>query len=94
MTMSLTLYVQGVFLVKVGCIFVIGMLGDVVLVGQERANTPQLQDTLAAVHDCQLILAHKLPAQLLVIQTVGGLGIFSFSGFVLAAVCAATLPAA
>ena len=55
-----TLYVQGVFLVKVGCIFVIGMLGDVVLVGQERANTPQLQDTLAAVHDCQLILAHQL----------------------------------
>lgn len=59
-----TLYVQGVFLVKVGCIFVIGMFGDVVLVGQERADAPQLQDTLAAVHDCQLVYAHKLFATL------------------------------
>ena len=55
-----TLYVQGVFLVKVGCIFVIWVLGDVVLVGQKRANAPQLQNALAAVHNRQLVLAHQL----------------------------------
>ena len=55
-----TLYVQGVFLVKVGCIFVIWVLGDVVLVGQKRANAPQLQNALAAVHNRQLVLDHQL----------------------------------
>ena len=36
------------------------MLGDVVLVREERPHTAQLEDTLAAVHDGQFILAHKL----------------------------------
>ena len=36
------------------------MLGDVVLVREERPHTAQLEDALAAVHNGQFILAHKL----------------------------------
>ena len=36
------------------------MFGDVVLVREERPHTTQLENTLAAVHDGQFILAHKL----------------------------------
>ena len=52
--------VKGVFRVGVSGVLVVGVLGDVVLVRQKRAHTTQLQDALAAVHDGQLILAHKL----------------------------------
>ena len=55
-----TLYVQFVSLVKIGCVLIVGVLGDVVFVGQKWANPSELKDTLAAVHDSQLILAHKL----------------------------------
>lgn len=52
--------VKGVLGVRVGGVRVIGMLGDVVLVREERPHTTQLEDALAAVHDSQFILAHKL----------------------------------
>lgn len=52
--------VKGVFGVRIGCEFEVGVFGDVVLVRQKRTNTTQLEDALAAVHDGQLILAHKL----------------------------------
>ena len=48
------------------------MLGDVVLVREERPHTAQLEDALAAVHDSQFILAHKLFAELLIVERVGG----------------------
>ena len=48
------------------------MLGDVVLVREERPHTAQLEDALAAVHNGQFILAHKLFAELLVVERVGG----------------------
>ena len=48
------------------------MFGDIVLVRKERPHTTQLEDTLAAVHDGQFILAHKLFAELLVVERVGG----------------------
>ena len=52
--------VKGVLGVRVGSVWVIGVLGDVVLVREERPHTTQLEDTLASVHDSQFILAHKL----------------------------------
>ena len=54
------LNVKGVFGVRIGCELKIGVLGDVVLVRKERPHTTQLEDTLAAVHDGQFVLAHKL----------------------------------
>lgn len=54
--------VEGIFLVVVRKVLVTGMLCDVVLVGEERPHAPKLQDTLAAVHDGDLILRHQLLA--------------------------------
>ena len=42
-------------------VFVIGVFGDVVLVGQERTNAAELEDAIAAVHDSKLILGHQIP---------------------------------
>ena len=65
------LEVKGVLGVRVGGVRVIRALGDVVLVREERPHTAQLKDTLAAVHDSQFILAHKLFAELLVVKRMG-----------------------
>ena len=51
--------IEGVLGVIVGGVLVVRVLGQVVLVAQKRAHTPQLQDALAAVQNCQLIPAHK-----------------------------------
>ena len=64
--------VKGVLGVRVGSVWVIGVLGDVVLVREERPYTTQLENALSAVHDSQFILAHKLFAELLVVERVGG----------------------
>ncbi len=37
-----------------------GVLRQVVLVAEKRAHAPKLQDTLAAVHDRDLVLGHQL----------------------------------
>ena len=52
--------VKSVLFVCVGCVFEIGVLGDVVLIRKERTHTAQLEDTLAAIHNSKLILAHQL----------------------------------
>ena len=40
--------------------FCIRVLRQVVLVREERAHTPQHEDTLASVHHCQFVLCHQL----------------------------------
>ena len=74
-----TFYVQFVPLVIIGCVFVVRMLGDIVLVRQEGSNTSKLQDAFASVHNCQFILAHQILTQLLIVQTVGYLTATAFA---------------
>lgn len=50
--------------VIVGGVLVVRVLGQVVLVAQKRAHTPQLQDALAAIQHRQFIPAHKFFATL------------------------------
>ena len=52
--------VKEVFLVVVAGQLVIGVLGQVILIREERPHTAQLQDAFAAVHDGQLIPTHEL----------------------------------
>ena len=52
--------VEGQFLVIIGCVFVVRVLGQIIFVGQEGPDTSQLQDALAAIQDGQLIPAHEL----------------------------------
>ena len=52
--------VKHIFLVVVPCQLIVGVLCQVILVGQKRPDAPQLQDALAAVHDSQFVPAHKL----------------------------------
>ena len=49
------------------------MLCQVVLVAEKRAHAPKLQDTLAAVHDRDLVLGHQLLSQFLITEAVRGL---------------------
>ena len=48
--------IEGVFGVVVRGQLVVGVLGQVVLVAQKRAHTPQLQNALAAVQHRQQLL--------------------------------------
>ena len=64
--------VKEVLLVVVAGQLVIGMLGQVVLIREERPHTPQLQDALSAIHDGQLIPAHEFVTRLLVRCAVAG----------------------
>ena len=41
-------------------IFVAGMLGYIKLVAEKRPYPSKLQDTLASVHHCDLVLGHQL----------------------------------
>ena len=52
--------VKSVLIIRVGSVLEIGVLGDVVLIRKERTHTAQLEDTLAAIHNSKLILAHQL----------------------------------
>ena len=52
--------VKGVFLVVIRRVLVIGVLGDIVFVRQERPDASELQDALASIHDSQLVPAHQL----------------------------------
>lgn len=74
--------VKGVLQVGVGGVLVVGVLGDVVLVRQERPHPAQLEDALAAVHDGQLILAHQRLPQFLIVERVGSLPPTAFAGVV------------
>lgn len=55
-----TLYVKDVFLVIIRCVAVEGMLGEIIFVGQKRADAAKLQDALAAIQHGKLIHAHQL----------------------------------
>ena len=70
------------FLGSASAVYGNGVLGDVVLVREERPHTAQLEDTLAAVHDGQFILAHKLFAELLVVKRMGCLAAPALAGVV------------
>ena len=52
--------VEHIFLVVITSQLIVGMLGQVILVGQKGPDAAQLQDALAAIHNGQLILAHQL----------------------------------
>ena len=52
--------VEGVLRVGVGEVFVVGMLRNVVLVAQERAQAAELEDALAAVEGGKVVHAHEL----------------------------------
>ena len=54
--------VKSVLIIRVGSVLEIGVLGNVVLVRKKRTHTAQLENTLAAIHNSKLILAHQLPA--------------------------------
>ena len=76
------LNIKGVFGVRIGCVFEIGVLGDVVLIRKEGPHTAQLEDALAAVHDGQLVLAHQLFPQFLIVERVGGFPPTALAGVV------------
>ena len=52
--------VKSVLIIRVGSVLEIGVLGNVVLVRKKRTHTAQLENTLAAIHNSKLILAHQL----------------------------------
>ena len=51
--------IECILRVIVGGVLVVRVLGQVVLVAQKRAHTPQLQDALTAIQHRQFIPAHK-----------------------------------
>ena len=59
MPVEIFLDVKHVLLIIVAGQLIVGMLGQIVLVGEERPDAAQLQDALSAVHDGQFIPAHK-----------------------------------
>ena len=77
-----TLYVKGVFLVIIRCVAVEGMLGEIIFVGQKRADAAKLQDALAAIQHGKLIHAHQLLAQFLIVQRMGNLAATALAGVI------------
>ena len=81
-TGQILLDVKGVAFVVVGCVAIEGVLCDVVFIGKERADAPELENTFASVQDCQLVHAHQLFAELLIIEIVGHLAAPALAGVV------------
>ena len=77
-----TLYVKGVFLVIIRCVAVEGMLGEIIFVGQKRADAAKLQDALAAIQHGKLFHAHQFLAQLLIVQRMGNLAATALAGVI------------
>lgn len=63
-------HVKGVALICVREVLVVGMLRYVVLVAQEGAQAADLEDALAAVEGGEVVHAHELAPELLVVQAV------------------------
>ena len=63
--------IESVFLIIVCCQFEVGMLCQIVLVGEKGSDTTQLKDTLSTIQDCQLILRHEFMPQLLEVGAIG-----------------------
>lgn len=55
-----TVPIKEVLLVGVDSIFVVGMIGQVVLVRKEWAYAPQYENTFVSVHYRQFVLCHQL----------------------------------
>ena len=72
--------IKGVPWVCVRQILIIGVTGDVVLIREEGAHAPKLQDALAAVQHRQLVYRGKVFSQLLIIQAVGNLPSTALTG--------------
>ena len=64
------LHIEGVVLIEIRCEFIVGVLCDVVLVRQERPDAAKLENALAAVQYGQLVNAHQLFAELLIVEAV------------------------
>ena len=62
--------IEGVLGVIIGGVLVVRVLGQVVLVAQKRAHTPQLQDAFAAIQHRQFIPAHKFVAEFLIVGAI------------------------
>ena len=56
--------VKGVLFIIVGQKAVLPVLRNVKLIGEKRSSPSKLHDALTPIHDCNLILAHKLFATL------------------------------
>ena len=54
------LNVEGEFLIIIGGVFVVRVLGQIVFIRQEGTDASQLQDAFAAVHNSQFITTHEL----------------------------------
>ena len=74
--------VEGVLRVGVGEVFVIWVAGDVVLVAQEGAQAADLEDALAAIEGGEVVHAHELTPELLVVQAVRRLPAAALAGVV------------
>ena len=74
--------VEGVLRVGVGEVFVVGVLRYVVLVAQEGAQAADLEDALAAVEGGEVVHAHELAPELLVVQAVRRLPAPALAGIV------------
>ena len=64
--------VECVLGIVVGRELIVGMLGQIVLVREERPHSSKLQDAFAAVQHRQLVPAHKLMTKFLVVGAVAG----------------------
>ncbi len=62
--LHIALNIKGVFLVIIGQLFVSAMLRYIEFIREEWSDASKLHDTFPAVHDRNLILAHKLYATL------------------------------
>ena len=74
--------VEGVLRVGVGEVFVVGMLRYVVLVAQEGSQAAKLEYALAAVEGGEVVHAHQLAPELLVVQAVRRLPAAALAGVV------------
>lgn len=74
--------VEGVLRVGVGEVFVVGMLRYVVLVAQEGAQAADLEDALASVEGGEVVHAHELAPELLVVERVRRLPAAALAGVV------------
>lgn len=64
------LNVEGVALIKIGRVFVVRVLGQIIFIGQKWPDTAQLKDALAAVQYGKLIDGSEIMTGLLIICAV------------------------
>ena len=74
--------VEGVLRVGVGEVLVVGVLRDVVLIAQEGSQAAELEDALASVEGGEVVHAHELAPELLVVQAVRRLPAPALAGIV------------